>query len=302
MENQNKEKKLIKKIFLALCIMVLVAIIYLGVKYQNGINITQLSSQTSRQMMGYVLTTKKDTVIVIDGGTEGDSQNLKKYLESNNGIVDYWIITHAHDDHIGAMVDLLEQDNVKVEHVICSLNPLEWYKENEANRADIVERLYQIFEEHKEIEIKDVSINEQIGIDNLNIEILGIRNPEIKENTGNNQSMVFKIWVNNKSILFLGDTGEESSKKLIESNGNKLKSDIVQMAHHGQAGATEEVYKLVDPKICFWPTPDWLWNNDSGTGEDSGPWKTKEVRQWMQQIGVDKHYTAKDGDITIKIW
>jgi len=302
MKVESKKNKVIKKLCLILGVIILIWCTYLCAKYHNGIEFTQLSSQTSRQMMGYILTTNKDTVIVIDGGTEGDSQNLRKHLESSNGNVDYWIITHAHDDHIGAMVELIENDNVKIEHIICSLNPLDWYQENEPNRADIVHRLYQIFEEREEIEIKDVSINEQIGIDNLNIDILGIRNPEIKENTGNNQSIIFKIFVNTKSILFLGDTGEESSQKLVEVNGNKLKSDIVQMAHHGQAGATEEVYKLVDPDICFWPTPDWLWNNDSGAGGDSGNWKTKEVRQWMEKIGVNKHYIAKDGDITIKIW
>ena len=60
--------------------------------------------------------------------------------------------------------------------------------------------------------------------------------------------MVFKLKVNNKSILFLGDTGEESSDKLVKEYGKKLKSDIVQVAHHGQQGATEELYKMKKAK------------------------------------------------------
>ena len=75
--------------------------------------------------------------------------------------------------------------------------------------------------------------------------------------------MVIKVKVNHKKILFLGDTGTESSEKLIKGQGNNLKADIVQMAHHGQAGATEELYKIVKPEICLWPTPEWLWNNNS---------------------------------------
>ena len=42
----------------------------------------------------------------------------------------------------------------------------------------------------------------------------------------------------------------EKQKKYIEkvkeiNQGKNLKSDIVQVAHHGQAGATEELYKIV---------------------------------------------------------
>ena len=58
--------------------------------------------------------------------------------------------------------------------------------------------------------------------------------------------MVIRMQVNNKTILFLGDTGKESSEKLIKEQPQKeLKADIVQMAHHGQNGATEELYKII---------------------------------------------------------
>lgn len=73
------------------------------------------------------------------------------------------------------------------------------------------------------------------------------------------------------------------------------------MAHHGQAGATEELYKEINPIICLWPTPKWLWNNDNGGGENSGTWKTMETRSWMENIGVKQNHVAKDGDIAISI-
>ena len=296
-----KKNKIIYIIIIAvILIATITGITCIGIKYSTGVELTQLSPQGSRQMMGYFLKTKEDTVIVIDGGTEKDSNNLKKYIDNNNGIVDYWIMTHTHDDHIGAMVSLLEQDAVKVENIICSLNEIEWYRTYDSSRVDIVERLFNVL---KDINIKDAKINEQIDIDNINIEIFGIKNPEITENSGNNQSMVFKIHVNNKSILFLGDTGEESGKKLIETNGNNLQSYAVQMAHHGQAGVTEEVYKLVNPRICFWSTPEWLWDNNlNGQGYNTGSWKTLETRAWIKKLKVNKNYVAKDGDITIKIW
>ena len=118
----------------------------------------------------------------------------------------------------------------------------------------------------------------------------------------NNSSMVIKCMVNNKSIIFLGDTGQESGEKLLANQKEQLKADYVQVAHHGQAGAGEELYKAINPKVAMWPTPDWLWNNDSGQGEDSGTWKTKETRAWLEDIGVKENIIEKDGNITIKIY
>ena len=58
--------------------------------------------------------------------------------------------------------------------------------------------------------------------------------------------MVIKFDTGKTSFLVLGDTGTQSSEKLIKTQKEKLKSDIVQVAHHGQAGATEELYKIIN--------------------------------------------------------
>ena len=67
--------------------------------------------------------------------------------------------------------------------------------------------------------------------------------------------MVIKMDINKKTVIFLGDTGVESGKKLLDTEKEKLKADIVQMAHHGQSGAEKEVYENISPSICLWPTP-----------------------------------------------
>ena len=128
-----------------------------------------------------------------------------------------------------------------------------------------------------------------------------MKNPEITNNAFNNSSMVIKMNLEKSSILFLGDTGEESGDKLLNTQKDKLKSDIVQVAHHGQRGAKESLYQEIKPTICLWPTPKWLWDNDNGGGKDSGQWKTLETRAWMEKLGVKKNIVEKDGDITIKV-
>ena len=276
----------------------------ISVKYVNKITITQLGNQSHSQMMGYVIKTYNDKVIVIDGGTSEDTQNLIEQINSLTGKVDHWFITHPHKDHSSCIIDVIENTDIKIDNIYVSLNELEWYKKYEPERAEEAEKLINSLQSGRIKEnVIEVNVNDTIQIDNITCEILGVKNPEITTNAINNSSMVLRFLVNNKSIIFLGDTGEESSKKLIETQPKeKLKSDIVQMAHHGQSGATEELYKIISPNICLWPTPDWLWTNDAGNGEDTGTWKTKETREWMNKLDVKQHIIEKDGNKTITVW
>jgi beta-lactamase superfamily II metal-dependent hydrolase len=297
-----KNKKIIVIIISILTIMLISFCGYEYIKYSNGIELTQLSPITSSQCMSYVIKTKNGKVIVIDGGTTKDSTNLEKYINKYGGKVDAWFFTHSHNDHTGAFDEIINTNqDIKIGKIYVTLNDLNWAKENDPTRYENYENFYSALDTKKEV-VEEVSIDEEINIDNVKIDILGVKNPEITVNAGNNQSMVFKMKINDKNILFLGDTGVESGNKLISTKKDKLKSDIVQMAHHGQNGVTEEFYKIVNPEICLWPTPQWLWDNDSGSGEDSGNYKTKETRSWIEKLNVKKNYVAKDGDVTIKVW
>ena len=295
---KNKTRKISILILVILIVLIGISIL----KNKNTITLIQLSPQTKSQMMGYIIKTKNNKMIVIDGGIVGDANNLMKYIEEHNNKVDYWFLTHNHNDHTSAFTEIINNKNIEVDNVYASLNEKEWYETNEPTRAEFSNYLIDTLNSDKlKGKVKSPKLNEKIDIDGINVEILGIRNPEITENPGNEQSMVIKFDTGKTTLLILGDTGEKSSEKLLENQKEKLKSDIVQMAHHGQAGATQELYKAVNPKICLWPTPDWLWNNDNGGGENSGPWKTLETRKWIEEIGVKKNYVAKDGDIAIKI-
>lgn len=295
------KKRNVIKIIISLILLIIIVLIVLKIKQTGEIELTQLSSRTQDGMMGYIIRTNNEKTIVIDGGRYEDSETLKQYIQKYGNKVDYWFITHLHKDHVGAFIEIVENTDIKIENIYYSVNSLDWYKQNEEKRADEAENFYRTLENEKIKSIKKKpNIGEQIIIsDNIKIEILGLANSEITNNAINNSSMVFRMYVNDKKILFLGDTGIESSKKLIDKYGENLKSDIVQMAHHGQGGATEELYKLVKPEICLWPTAEWLWNNDFGNGYNTGNWTTIETREWMENIGVTKNYVAKDGDITI---
>lgn len=299
----KKRAKTIKTLLaLAIIVFLLCSIFYLK-RINNYIILTQFSPCSTRQMMGYAIKTVNEKIIIIDGGTQEDAPQLEKYIIDNGGKVDYWFITHPHIDHAGAFEIISQNEDIDISKIYMSINDKEWYIKNEPQRKDDIEAFFPIIEQKKiKDKIVEPQVNDIIKIDNITAKILGIKNPEITKNAINNSSMVIKMQVNQKKILFLGDTGVESSEKLIKNQGENLSADIVQVAHHGQAGATEELYKMVKPEICLWPTPEWLWSNNSDGTEDSGPWKTKETRKWMENLKVKQNYVAKDGIKNIKIF
>lgn len=304
MENKKVEKQLIYKIIIIIFVLLLVTGIVKILDYKNSIELCQLKDNGTSQMMGYIITTKNNNTIVIDGGTQDDTENLVEQIKNKTGKVNYWFITHPHKDHASTLIDIVKNTDIEIDHIYVTLNDIEWYKKNDPNRFGEINDFFDILKNDKiSQKVEEVELNQNIMIDNIRCQILGIKNPEIVTNATNNSSMVIKMQVNNKNIIFLGDSGKESSEKLLKIQSNeKLRADIVQVAHHGQNGGTEELYKIINPTICLWPTPEWLWNNDSGNGEDSGPWKTKETRKWIESLKVKQNIIEKDGNKTIRIW
>jgi len=99
---------------------------------------------------------------------------------------------------------------------------------------------------------------------------------------------VFKITEGDFSFLILGDLGTAASDRLMAS-GKDITATAVQLSHHGQGGSPERLYKAINPKFAFWPTPEWLWNNEAYLGDgkpDTGPFTSRQTRKWMETLGV----------------
>ena len=47
--------------------------------------------------------------------------------------------------------------------------------------------------------------------------------------------------------------------------------------------------------ISRWPSPSWVYNNDTGDGFNTAHLKTVEVRGWIQEKGITEHYVSNEG-------
>src|SRR5574344_2148528 len=95
---KNKKKYLA---IITLILTMLILIVYQQIKLNEYTKITQLGEmQENRQSMGYIIKTKNEKVIVVDGGLVEDTDNLINQINANGGKVNYWFLTHEHDDHV----------------------------------------------------------------------------------------------------------------------------------------------------------------------------------------------------------
>lgn len=264
----------------------------------------QLSEQSSCQMMSYVIHTKDDKIILVDGGTEQNTAyllNMFHTLKGDKIVIDGWFLTHAHLDHINAFMDIIGNhgDEVEIKKVYYNFPDAEFIRKYEEQYFYTIEEFNKLLPLFKE---KSVILKEGDVIDfgEAVFKILYTPDPTFTHNAINNSSVVIKMYIDGQSVLFLGDLGVEAGNKILDKYGSiGLKSDMVQMSHHGQNGVEKKVYEAISPKACLWSTPLWLWNNDAGNGYNTGPWQTVTVRGWMEELKVQYHHITKDGTCKI---
>ena len=257
----------------------------------------QLTNQTPTQMMSYVVRTASGQVVVIDGGTEGDADYLADFIAGLGNHVSAWFLTHPHSDHTDALTEILRRPgSPRIDALYASMPEPEWIARHAADdEREVYDRTVAVLATCGCVPT-ELELGQSIEVGGVAIEVLGVRNPELTEDPINNQSAILKLTGADRSVLFTGDLGAAASiKALAGPYAGKLRADYVQMAHHGQDGAVEAFYRHVRPSCCLWPTPRWLWDNDDGGGKGSGPWRTLEVRDWMEGLAIRHHYVMCEG-------
>ncbi len=271
--------------------------------YKNAIHM--LKSVTNIQMNSFVITTADGKLMVIDGGQRPNAEYLLEYLRDLTGEVvphvDAWFLTHAHNDHVDAFLEILQNHPgaVTFDKVYMNFPSEQFFLRGKGPDKSAAGTAKEVFDALPLFADKLCIATEgdlyEIG--EAKIEVLYTTHPDIIFNICNNSSLVFKMTLGGKTALFLADCGEEAGNIMLEKykGTDTLDCDICQMAHHGQNGVTRAFYEEVKPEICFWCAPDWLWNNDAGKGFDTHCFNTVKTRGWMEALGVKKNYVLMDG-------
>lgn len=283
-------------------LVVFMAFWMLGCASQETFTLWQLESQVDTIGNSYVIRTTGGKLIVMDGGMAVEKDYLRGFIDALGGEVSAWIVSHPHDDHISALVSLLENPNgLKIEKIYHSRFTEELIVSESDEAAAITRKFYSLLDNATDIEVVDCHCGDEFAIDGINFKVLSEKNPELANvNPYNNSCLVLKMWDKQKSFIFLGDAGVEQGKKILNSEYAKdLECDYMQMAHHGQNGCDKEFYDRASFRACLWPSPKWVYDNNTGGGFNTGHLKTVEVRGWMDEKGIVEHYVSNEGLVRI---
>lgn len=247
----------------------------------------------------------ESALIMFDGGHACETEYLHEYLLGLGGHVDAWFLTHAHDDHVQAIYDMLDKyDDVTVDKVCYNFPCDDWLIERDPGGEAIrmSTNLRRCFTEQN-IPVDTVQRGDFYEFDGMTVRVLRVPDEAITSDPINNSSTVYRVEADGKSILILGDLGALAGLQLLEITDPALiKADYVQMAHHGQNGVTREVYEAARPDYCLWPTPSWLWDNRGPGGYDTGIYQTVVTRGWISAMHcVKRHYLMTDGTQVIDL-
>ena len=230
------------KLFLLLLFVILLVFVYITYSKETNIiepNNYELDGITIKYFdvgqADAILIQDKDNNILVDAGNTNDGPLLVDYFKSI-GIsrFSYVFGTHAHEDHIGGMADIIDNfdiDNFYMPNVMTTTKCFE----------DILDSLL-----NKEIRFQTPDNDYEFDVDDMHIKILYVGNDE---KNLNNSSIVFKLVYKNEEFLFTGDATTKVEKEIINKD---IKADVLKVGHHGsKTSSSNSFINKVNPMYAI---------------------------------------------------
>ncbi len=258
--------------------------------------------------MSYLIRLSDGRLIVIDGGCifGEDSDNLLSRMKERSGggdiVIAAWIMTHPHLDHYRCFISFMEKyaELVKIEKFIYNFpdaeeSECEAYPELAKNdEISFLRRFYSLVRKTG-APVYRPHTGQIYKIGNATFEMLGTPddNENVPVNNLNCISLVMRMTAEGQTALFYGDRLMQHSL-LVSLWGKYLKSDIMQIPHHGFHGGTMRLYDLTDARVYLAPT------FHINCYDDILPRYDFNLHCWFD-LDPDDYITGSFGDVTIEL-
>ena len=182
-----------------------------------------------------ILIQNGDTNMLIDAGNNEDGKKLVSYFQSL-GIesFQYVIGTHAHEDHIGGMDDIIDNFNIDTFYMPDAITTT-------ATFESVLDSL-----EAKNIAFQTPTVDSTFELGDATIDVLYVGTDDTDLN---NTSIVLKLTYGNTSILFMGDA-EKEVETIIEKKD--ISADVLKVGHHGSNTSSSKTFlEKVNPSYAI---------------------------------------------------
>ena len=217
----------------------------------------------------FILTLEDGSFILHDGGGDkGGGKDreelwnlLNKLNQRDDGkiVVAAWIISHQHWDHCKNMIDMFVKysKKVEIERIIYNVATESIYY-NTRNPNAYVNSMNQIAL-NEGAEVIRPHTGQTVQVRNLTLEFFYTHEDIYPKHpyTFNNTGITHRFYVgegeNRQRFTILGDIEDVASDIICNMySAETLKTDIMQVAHHGYGG-TVELYACFKPTVVLWP-------------------------------------------------
>lgn len=251
--------------------------------------------------LGVIFRLSDGSFLVYDGGFSADGKTVMDALNELNvtgkkPVVRMWLLTHMHGDHMRAFASFSSEyaKDIELHYVVCN-SADDYYDSDKAGvgLSDKIRKYVKAFSGAKLVRVHDGTV---MQFADAKVEILQTQEalyPHMEAlGFGNDTSVVSRVTLGGQTVLLPGDMQVTGGNALCATFGDYLKSDIVQISHHGSIKypTTVEFYRLVGAKYALFP----------GSAERFAENKsTAENKFVISQVGESNVTVADGGNVTL---
>lgn len=220
-----------------------------------------------------LLVTPNGKTVLIDGGKESEADQLVQHL-TDIGIqtIDLMVATHPDADHIGGLVPVLEQFEVKKVVDSGKSHTTQTYMD------------YLALIDQKNIPFEIAKEGSFLNVDSA--VIIEVLNALEESSDTNDSSVVLKVSYKESDFLLTGDADAEIEAEMM-AEGYNLDSEVLKVGHHGSDTSTSQAFlEAVNPIIAA-----------VSVGDNSYGHPAQTIMDRLTNYGLELYTTKQSGDI-----
>ena len=251
--------------------------------------------------MSYLIRLADGTFVVIDGGHNRED-NAKMLYDTmveqkpdgmDDIVITAWILTHAHGDHRGVLMNFMEKYNDKVTVKMLIANDISDFV---YSTNDFGKRAWAYSDVNGKFggcRYMKAHTGQQFFFPGATFTILYTHEdvyPGTMKLYNDAACIFFDTVIEDTRFMWLADMEKASADRFKAMYMSDMKCDVMQIPHHGLGGGSYDVFRLCAPSVALWPGGQHCVDAKKSLAQN---------KYLIDTIGWENIHIHKDGSYTI---